>query len=388
MKTESMQMYMDYFTTNLSEENQSLMLCLAPFTDVFHGGWKGFYADHLKDRPETADLPFDHWDGLLEDAEENGFFKPHPHFGSMGYLTLTPGFSGFLKTRLDSPGLISQKKAIETAFRDHYHEIGLNLARLIRSNEEDTRQTGQMLIGLEHENLQSAVTLGLKETSVFFPAFDALSFLMIQRQNFSGLKNLCEWVMSYHDAYTTDQREGELGAHFFAVNDRLAGSCMKTGDLDSAKNYYLRGLALTEQSGDPHVQSQGKASTLYQLGLLAQQREQWGEAETYYNDSLSIEVESIDPYDQAGTLFNLGTVAREQEKWDIARHYVLDAAQIFARYKDAESFNRVLDSLARIWDQTKDEVIPKTLEPLIERSKEEVEDLLARINNQRSQESV
>jgi hypothetical protein len=339
MNTENTDTCKDYFENHLSGDARILMLCLAPFTDVFHKGWRGFYADHLKAQPELAGLPFGQWDSEFEKAKRFGLIKPHDYFGGMGYLILGSGFSTFLKSRLDDTAMAIQKKAIESAYCNHYSEIGNQLARLIRADDSDTRQTGRALIGLENENLLTALRLGLSYTSDFYPAFDALSFLMIQRQNFSGLTKLCEWVMSQQSHYSADQLAGESGSAFFTVNDRLAGACLRNRDHGAAKAYYENGLALSEQSNDPHVKTMGKARTLAQLSRIAV----------------------------------------EQEQWETATAHALEAAGLFNN-NDEQSFMMVIDLLARIWDATKDDTIPETLGKLKGKSKEEVEGLLTRMN--------
>lgn len=346
MTTESMQTSIDFFESDLAGDTRLLMLCLAPFIGLFHGGWKGFYTDHLKVRPELEGLPFDQWDDVIKVAEQRGLIKPHDHFGGMGYMIEEPMFSIFLKTRLEDPAMARQKKAIEGAFCDHYNEIGGQLARLLRSDDAETRQTGLALIGLENENLLAAVTIGLLRTSAFYPAFDALSFLMIQRKNFSGLTNFCQWVLTHQAQYTSVQLQGEMGTDFFTVNDRLAGACLKTGDAESAKRYYENGLALCETSNDPHVRTMGKANTLNQLGRLAV----------------------------------------DEGQWAAATAHALDAAGLFHEHGDESGFMRMVTSLARIWGETKDAAIPETIGKLKGQSQEEVESMLTRINQPQDDE--
>ena len=52
--------------------------------------------------------------------------------------------------------------AIETAFREHYDELGGMLYQLLESKEPQERQIGQLLTGLEYENLVTALNLALE----------------------------------------------------------------------------------------------------------------------------------------------------------------------------------------------------------------------------------
>lgn len=347
METENMQKYTDYFEGALSRDAQGLMLCLAPFVDQFHGGWKGFYTDRLMEQSELAGLPYDQWDALLKDAENHGFINPHDHFGGMGYLTLEPMFSVFLKTRLENAPQ-PLKKAIGEAFCVHYNEIGGQLARLIRSDESDARQTGQALIGLENENLLAAVTIGLLNASEFYQVFDALSFLMIQRKNFDGLTKLSQWVLTQQKNYSSEQLAGDSGTAFFTVNDRLAGAFLSKGDLKSAKGYYENGLTLSAQSNDPHVRTIGKAQSLGQLVRIA----------------------------------------LEQGVGETAIDHALEAAGLFVQNGEESGYMWVVTMLAWIWRKTQDDAIPEALGKLKGQSRDEAKVMLTRINQPRNDEPV
>ena len=94
-KTESILKCIDYSHSNLSEQAQALLLCLAPFTGVINRGWLKQYTDQLKAQPLLAGLAFDQWQSVFEEAIRWGLLKPHEQFGEMGYLALQTDFALF-----------------------------------------------------------------------------------------------------------------------------------------------------------------------------------------------------------------------------------------------------------------------------------------------------
>ena len=76
------------------------------------------------------------------------------------------------------------------------------------------------------------------------------------------------------------------------------------------RDSYKQALAIQVEFNDRYSQ----ASTLHQLGMVAQEQRQWAAAEGYYKQALAIYVEFNDRYEQAGTLHQLGMVAQAQRQ--------------------------------------------------------------------------
>src|SRR5262249_12511462 len=58
-----------------------------------------------------------------------------------------------------------------------------------------------------------------------------------------------------------------------------------------------------------------EATNLHHFGMVAEEQRQWGQAEQYYQQALAIKIEFNDRYSQARTLHHLGWVAQEQRQW-------------------------------------------------------------------------
>ena len=120
------------------------------------------------------------------------------------------------------------------------------MAQATRSKEAQQKQMGRDLIGIEYENLFTALRIGLTGVSDFFPSFDALNAFVEQQQDTSNRLKICRWVLSHQANYTAQQMQGAIGREFIAVNDRLAGAYLQMNDYESAKKYYEKGLLLVQ----------------------------------------------------------------------------------------------------------------------------------------------
>src|SRR6266700_5372705 len=154
-KTESILRCIDYSHSNLSPEAQQLLLCLAPFTSVIDTGVLNNYTNHLRQQPILASLPFERWPEVLQEAQNWGLLSPDPKIPR--FLRLQPIFPYFLRNRLHESAQAEVKSAIETAFREHYDQVGNMLNQLLDSKEPQERQVGQLLTSLEYENLVTAL---------------------------------------------------------------------------------------------------------------------------------------------------------------------------------------------------------------------------------------
>ena len=78
------------------------------------------------------------------------------------------------------------------------------------------------------------------------------------------------------------------------------------------------------------------------------------EAQGYYQQALTIYVEHNDRYNQASTYHQLGMVAQEQQQWAQAWEYFLKALEIDVEYQDAFNRDITLRNLARLWKASND----------------------------------
>jgi hypothetical protein len=225
-KTESILKCIEYSHSNLSDEAQALLLCLAPFTGVVNTGWLEQYTGRLKAQPALAELPYERWPAVLLEAINWGLLQ-HEQLVEMDYLRLQPIFPYFLKTRLNDTAQTASKQAIEAAFREHYNVVGGALVQAIQSKEAQERQVGQDLIRMEYENLFTSLAISLQTASLFFYSFEPMvQFLRLQKSS-KEIESLCVLVLEGRSVYSNEQLAGEVGEGFSIVNDRLARTAAK-----------------------------------------------------------------------------------------------------------------------------------------------------------------
>ncbi|MCA9997398.1 MAG: tetratricopeptide repeat protein [Anaerolineales bacterium] len=416
-KTKSILRCVEYSHSNLSPDAQSLLACLTPFTGVINTNWLTQYTNTLKAQPALAHLPYHQWGTVLQEAMDWGLLTPHEAGG--GYLRLQPILPYFLRQRLADPAQAAARAAVETAFRTHYDGIGGALAQLITSKEPQQRQVGQALISLEYENLMTALTVALETSVDFFSLYDALAQHLGRLQSWQPRAELGELVTKFKSKYSKGQLNGQVGANFVVVLDRLANTYLQLKNLKQAAVKYTDALAILEQieniSQKWKAQEKGviyhqlgrvaeeqrqwetavshyqqalaifiefndrysQASTYHNLGHIAQEQRQWETAVSHYQQALAIFIEFSDRYSQASTYHQLGMVAQEQEKWQEAANYFLQTLEIDLEYKEEQSIRQSFGNLARVWKASGDEAIVGRLAAVLGVSAAEAATLLS-----------
>ncbi len=333
-KTASILRCIDYSHSNLSPEAQQLLLCLAPFTSVIDTGTLDNYTKHLGQQHVLATLPFEHWPEVLQEAANWGLLSPDPKIPD--FLRLQPIFPYFLRNRLYAPEKREVRSAVETAFREHYDQLGVTLYKLLESKDPQERQVAQVITGLEYENLMNGLDLAL-EAQISFENFyfPLSSYLDIQQDQHRGLE-LGQAVLSRLEKYPLDQLSGALGYEFARIIDDIALRQLKLKQYVIAEASYQKVLSLLSNNQQLDADSIKKLSATFyhQLGNVAFEQQQWQQAEAYYLQALQIYIEHNDRYEQAGTYHHLGAVAQKQRQWKVAEQYYQQALQIYIEYNN------------------------------------------------------
>ncbi len=343
-KTESILRCIDYSHSNLSPEAQGLLTCLAPFTSVIFKGMLEGYTEKLRGQPALAHLPFDRWDEVLGEASNWGLLSPDE---MPDYLRLQPILPYFLRSRLRGTDAAEVKRAIETAFRQHYDGLGNAMYNLLISREAAEKQLGQAIARLEYENLATALNLALEaQVSILNPYF-ALSFYLDATQDHRRGLELGETVLSRLGAYPPEALAGPLGVELVGLIDNIGKRQLLTQQFAGAEASYQKALSiwLDNKHYDADKIREWSASIYHQLGVVAQEQRQWAQAERYYQQALEIKIAFNDRYEQASTYHQLGVVAQEQRQWAQAERYYQQALEIDIafndRYEQASTYHQL-----------------------------------------------
>jgi len=345
-KTTNILRCIDYSYGNLSTDAQRLLLCLAPFTGVVMKDELPEYTKKLKQQPALADLPFEQWDSVLQQAKKWGLLEQHPNIPV--FLTVQPIFPYFMRNRLQSQP--NYQVAIETAFRQHYDEIGGALEKFLQSKEVQEKQIGQILVSFEYENLNKALDLALQVQVSIGNFYWALSYYLDTTQDHQRGLVLGESVLTRLVKYSDTALQGQLGEEFVTVVEDIANQQLSTQQYTQAEQSYQRALELIEKLSNINAKQRGSmnACVYNGLGILAHKQHQWPTAEHYSQQALDIFIEFNDKYSQARTYHQLGMVAEAKLQWSAAEHYYQKSLEIKIEFNDKYSQARTYHQLGMV----------------------------------------
>jgi tetratricopeptide (TPR) repeat protein len=343
-KTESILKCIDYSFGNISPEAQDLLACLAPFTSVINISHLPQYTEQLRKQPALSKLPFDRWQNVLQEAVNWGLLTPHHEIPI--FISLQPIFPYFLRSRLNSPMQAEKKMAIETTFRQHYDDIGLEIWTLLQSKEANQKQIGQVLARFEYENLYTALNLALSARVSIVKLYGALSSYIDTTQDHRRGLELGKAILISMETYPKEILKGQLGLEFASIIDGIATRQLKLKRYDSAEASYKKALDILSQQkeADTKLVETGKAGILHRLGMVAHDQRQYKQAEEYYKKALEIKIEYKDRYEQASTYHELGIVAQAQRQYKQAKEYYKKALEIFIEfnaYEQASTYHQL-----------------------------------------------
>jgi tetratricopeptide (TPR) repeat protein len=370
LRTRSLLACIGYSHSNLSLDAQQLLLCLAPFTGMINRDWLiGPYSELLQQQPELAHLPFQRWEKVLAETVQWGLLSPDSRLPI--YLRAQPIFPYFLRTRLQEQPQLAH--AIETAFRLHYDGTGGALSQLIRSKDPRERQTGQVLIEIEHENLMTALRLTLVGHGDFSNILITLSSWLESKQGHPQALALYDITIVAAAKYPLERKTGNIDLILPQVSGQKGNSLLTTKQYDAARSVYNQAMNMLDRSTElpEELRTKIRAKIYHQLGMVAQEQRQWAQAEQYYQQALRIKIEFNDNFWQARTYHQLGRVAHEQRQWTQAERYYQQALQIFINFNDRYEQARTYHQLGAVaqeqrqWAQA-EQYYQQALQTLIE----------------------
>jgi tetratricopeptide (TPR) repeat protein len=389
-KTESIVQCIAYSHSNLDANAQQLLLCLMPSTGVLSTRWLAQYIQQLQAQPALVTLPLTQLPVVVQQAIDWGLLAPHPEMN--GYLRIQPTLPYFLKTRLQQsdPALST---AIETAFRQHYKNMGVVLSQAIEDRAADQRRAGLALTQVEYENLSIALRMTLAAhapiSSLYRPLdgylkatqqvqvgvllgqniltelehrspailddddrFDRLCVLgdlgdrLRIRHHYIDAEAVYRRSLTLIDSFEqhTDQQKGLWKATAY---HQLGYVAYEQRQFEQAEQHYQQALALKIKYSDRH----GQASTYHQLGRVAQAQRQFEQAEQHYQKALALKIKYNDRYRQASTYHQLGSVAEEQRQFEQAEQHYQKALALKIEYNDRHGQASTYHNLGRVAEE-------------------------------------
>ena len=364
-KTQSILKCVEYSHSNLSEDAQRLLLCLALFSGFIDRSVIPDYAKELQKLEPFGDYNFDKFDAAIQEAINWGLLSDinADAFGNRGeerLLQIQPIFPFFLKTKLASLDAAT-RDALQEGFKNHYLGLAGLYYNYMKSQFAEERQIGIFFCQLEYENLYNAlqICLSKQETVDIFFCLD--EYLKLTNDIQSRLQ-LAEFVCNAQAAYPAEIRIGEIGLHIVMALDRLAIGYFQTQNYLQAKESYLQVTELLQQlqGVEEREIKLFLASTYHKLGIVAQEVREYEQARDYYLKALDIFIEFGAKYESASTYHQLGRVAQLVREYEQARDYYLKALDILiefgAKYESARNYHNlgIVAQEVREYEQARD----------------------------------
>ncbi len=359
-KTNNIIKCVEYSHSNLSEEAQKLLLCLAPFSGFIPRGVIPNYSQKLQQLEPLQGYQFDQFDAAIEEAIHWGLLSPMSE-ELRSLLTIQPIFPYFLKTKLKELAPETQA-AIWEGFKNHYRGLVDYFDILLNSKNPQEKQWGILFCRWEYENLFHALQICLEKQENIGIFFCLYNYFVVTNDVSSRLK-LCESVCQACQTYPEQIKTGIIGGNIVGALGNLAIAYQDTKNYEQAKQTYLKVIELTQNLQG--VDEQQKASILgtvyHNLGGVAQELREWEQARLYYQQSLEIKIEygaaggtQSARFSQANTLHQLGRVAQELREWEQARSYYQQAIEIFIEYGDRYEQASTLHQLGMVAEELRE----------------------------------
>lgn len=343
-KTESILKCVEYSHSNLSEEAQKLLLCLAPFSGVLNRLVLPMYAKQLQKLEPFQEYPFERLDEAIREAVSWGLLSPI-HTTNPNLLEIQPVFPYFLRTKLDQLD-IATCEAISQSFRKLYQELAGAYDQLMESKKPQERQQGILFFQWESENLFKALKMCLDKRERIDISFCLGNYFNLIN-DLRSERELSTIVCSAIDTYPEEFRSSEFGYQIASAYTRKAIIYTKLKQYSEAKRLYEKAIEVYDSLSNIQERKKQlwKAGNYYNLGFNSQEIRQYEEAQRNYNKALQIYLEYNDRSHQANIYTGLGVVAREMRDYEEAQRNHRQALQIFIelndRYSQASTYNNL-----------------------------------------------
>lgn len=346
-KTESILKCIEYSSNNLSQEYRQLLFCLAPFTSVLNTVNMKRYIQKLQTQFSLKNFPLNNIYGLLKTGINWGLLVPHetkPRF-----LRIHPTFPYFIRSRTSQvdPAIST---AVNFAFLDLYKEYGRSLYVLTTLKEEDHRNGGIFIIGLEYENLLTALDIALNSSESISNLLDPLlEYLEINHDYISGLE-LVSKVVSRLEEYPVAIIEGKMWREFSATQARIGHFQLLIHNFEDAEISYQKALVCLQQNQTFDETEKRKASgiILHQIGVVAGDLGKWPQAEHYYQKALEIAIEFNNRDLQSRIYHQQGIAAQSQRQLPQAEQHYQKALAIAIEMNDRDLQSKVYQNLGAV----------------------------------------
>jgi len=347
-KTKSIVKCIEYSHSNLSEDAQKLLLCLAPFQGVVNLEPKliNIYFDELRKDKIFQSYPFDKISLVLKDAIKNGFIERYNHNSQVNFMKLQPVFTYFLKNQLLTQNDTIKSKLTE-AFINYCLKISYVFDLPFGSMPLEYESSRFVYAGLEFENINKALFLQIDKNKSF------LSLLLPLSEFFDKTAQMSQKVL-FFEKIDKKLREynyidGSHAEEVISFLDLAASTYKALSDFEEASNIYTGIIQLIEKKENLKNNAALKKfkSSVYQKhGIIFYELGYNEKAKELYNLALeSFKEHGGDQHNLGRILVVLGNISRKEGNDEEAKKLYLEGLEIAKRENDYHSQGSIFMNL-------------------------------------------
>jgi len=282
------------------------------------------------------------WEALLEEAGRNGLLRPLGQRVYALHPTLPPFLRKQLVTRVGQDGLAK----LDAEFVRFYVAWAAHFFDEVRKGEPHAVTAVQV----EEANLLRALRLAQRGerwamAQAIVQTLGRFFEVQGREEEWRALRGGLLRRLGRGIAPGADRDGAALWMYLLGneANDALRRN--QLGDAEAAHRSILQYLLSLD---DPAVEPQ-VAVVYHQLGIIAQERGQWDQAEEWYRKALEIYERLGLERDATSTYHQLGIIFQERGQWDLAEEWYRKALEIYERLgleRDAASDYHRLGNVA------------------------------------------
>lgn len=271
-------------------------------------------------------LSLEGWEAILEEAARSGLLRLLA--GSI--YELHPTLPVFLRRQLVAAIGEDGLNRLDSEF--------LNLYTFIAAYYFEAAQKADRIaitgLRIEEANLLRALRLAEKSQQ-----WDMIQTIVQTIGEFYEITNrMDEWRALHTGLLNHVGRKVSTGTNrsraklwIFLISDE-ANRALERGDVDNAESAYNKVLDYLVFLNDPNVET-NLAVVYYQLGIVAQERQQFDLAEQWYKKALAIFERLGHAHSMVNTLAQLGVLRQKQERWQESVAWLGKALAIASEYR-------------------------------------------------------
>jgi len=318
----------EYAFSQMPEEARKHFLLLSLFTSfvnldilkIFVAGCEKVYRAVIGE-PPPADAG--DYERIMNETVQNGFISRLQNH----IYQLHPSLPPFLRHRLKESAGEGGVQKLDTEFIKFYAAFAAQLDEKVRN----ANQEAVSIVKIEELNFLRALRIAVKTEQ--WALAQAIAQTLHEFYEIQG--RFREWSALRSSLLDHTGREISIDAPRNIANlwmfllGNEANEALRENRLDDAEHFYVKIIqylqkTLSEPEAEPKI-----AVGYHQLGMIAQERQQFDVAEEWYRKALKIfEKLGLERY-AAGDYHQLGTLAQEQQQFDEAEQWYRKALEIY-----------------------------------------------------------